>query len=145
MATQTLTYAATLDIVTCWCGIKHAIPSDLHRQARSDPKFSVHCPLGHEWVHRKSDATKEREKREQVERQLANERDTARRWRENAEAEKRQKAAYKGHLTRMRKRIGNGVCPVPGCKRSGFDRVLSHIASQHPDWLHDHPELTENT
>lgn len=142
---DTIIHTGRLVTTTCWCGIPHAIPEALYRAASEDPKQAVFCPLGHEWVRRKSASQIEREKREQLERRLADERDTSRRWRDRAEAEARSAAAYKGHLTRAKKRIANGVCPVPGCKRSGFERVLAHIASQHPDWLHQHPEITEGT
>jgi hypothetical protein len=31
--TQTLSYSGTLTVETCWCGCRHAIPSELSRQA----------------------------------------------------------------------------------------------------------------
>lgn len=144
MAT-TLTYTGRLTIVTCWCGIAHAIPDDLDSWADQSASNVVYCPLGHKWVRRETAVARERKEREQLQRRLDAERDTSRRWRDRAEAERRSAIAYKGHLTRIRRRIANGVCPVPGCKRSGFSRVLSHIASQHPDWLHDHPEITDGS
>lgn len=52
---------------------------------------------------------------------------------------RRQVAARKGQITKMRNRIANGVCPVPGCKRSGFDNVASHIATVHPNF-HAHQD-----
>ena len=53
-------------------------------------------------------------------------------------AAERSARAYRGHLTRMRNRIAAGVCPVPGCRRTGLTQTLRHIASQHPEWLAEH-------
>lgn len=138
----TLTHSTRLVIETCWCGIGHAIPADLARMA-AENGTAVYCPLGHRWVVKQTEAARLREEKQLLERRLSAERDTSRRLRENVDAERRRSAALKGHLTRAKKRIANGVCPVPGCKRSGFERVMAHIASQHPDWLHDHPEVAE--
>lgn len=132
----------TLTFTTCGvCQISHAIPTQMYNRCQSNADEYWYCPNGHYLHFAESDLDRERAARERAERRAADNADTARRWRENAEAEKRQKAAYKGHLTRAKNRIAQGVCPVPGCKRSGFEKVMSHIASEHPDWLHDHPEV----
>lgn len=44
---------------------------------------------------------------------------------------------YTGVLE-IKNRIAKGVCPVPGCRRSGFTKVMAHIASKHPDWAAEH-------
>lgn len=126
------------------CGIIWGCPEDYLDARRRDGQ-TFYCPNGHGRVFRETDLDRERKRTAQLERRLSAERDTAERYRDNWERERRSAIAYKGHLTRIRKRIANGVCPVPGCKRSGFTRVLSHIASQHPDWLHDHPEITDGS
>lgn len=139
------TYGQTVDlvVVSCpVCGIVHAIPEDFRDAIRKKGRPAhYYCPNGHDLGWSESDADRQRKRAEQLERRLRSTQDTADRWQRNAEAERRSAIAYKGHLTRVRKRIANGVCPVPGCKRSGFDRVMAHIASQHPDWLHQHPEV----
>ena len=41
----------------------------------------------------------------------------------------------KGHRTRLKRRLANGVCPVPGCKRSFSDHAMvRHLATVHPDF-----------
>jgi hypothetical protein len=35
---ETISYAGTLTVTSCWCGIHVAIPSDLYRQARENGK-----------------------------------------------------------------------------------------------------------
>lgn len=68
----------------------------------------------------------------------------AERERQRAAAEHRSNAALRGHLTRWRKRVANGVCPVAGCHRH-FPNVQAHVATQHVDWLAEHPEVFEAT
>lgn len=122
------------------CGIPYGMPDAFDTRRRNDGG-TFYCPNGHGEAYRETKEDRLRKRAEQLERRLRSTQDTADRWRANAEAERRSAIAYKGHLTRVRNRIAAGVCPVPGCKRSGFDRVMAHIASQHPDWLHEHPEV----
>lgn len=124
------------------CSIVYAIPEQLETRARERGE-SWCCPNGHSLHFIETEADKQRKRAEQAERRAAREKERGDRWAARAEADRRSAIAYKGHLTRIRNRITNGVCPVPGCKRSGFKQVMAHIASQHPDWLHEHgPDLT---
>lgn len=143
--TTTLTYTGTLVIETCWCGIVHAIPRDLLKHAKADSRNAVYCPLGHQWVIRRSEADRLRAELDQAQADARSQREAKHRAMALADAERRTAIAYKGHLTRIRKRITNGVCPVPGCKRAGFEQVMRHIATQHADWLAEHPEVHQGT
>lgn len=143
---NTLSYTGTLRITTCWCGIAMALPQDLYDYISRDRRRSGYCPLGHEWV--VGDAENDRLKREAKEAQEraalhARQAEFARTARDaawdQARAAERSAAAYKGHATRLRNRIANGVCPVAGCRRH-FDNVQAHIEGQHPDWAAEHPE-----
>ena len=136
--TQTLEYTGRLVITTCWCGLAQAIPSDLMRMAEQTGK-AVWCPLGHEWVVKETELDRTKKRLEAAERQVRiaqNQRDG---WRLEAEDAERSRRAYKGHLTRIRNKVANGVCPVAGCRRH-FDNVQAHIATQHPDWAVIDPE-----
>ncbi len=44
---------------------------------------------------------------------------------------KRSAQTYRGHLTRVRKRVGNGVCPC--CGRT-FKQFAEHMQSKHPEY-----------
>lgn len=120
----TITYTGRLVTVTCWCGIEHAIPEQLDRHA-AETGAAVHCPLGHPWVVGKSLKKLLAEERERTARAQRR----ARANRELLEAEERSHAATRGHLTRAKKRIGNGVCP---CCNRHFTNVERHMASKHP-------------
>lgn len=136
---NTLTHTQTLHILTCGvCEIPHAIPEHMYRD-RLDNGGNWYCPNGH---HLHFTTTE----KDRLERDLAQakraaqiartSRDAA--W-DQARAAERSARAYRGHLTRLRNKIANGVCPVAGCRRH-FDNVQAHISSQHPDWAAQHPE-----
>lgn len=141
--TRGVLISTRLDLVSedcCECGVTFAMPADMHWRLVNNPGSAFYCPNGHSQHYvGKSEAQKQQERAEQAEQRLkwAEARESAQR-RERQAAE-RSARAYKGHLTRMRNRIANGVCPVGGCRRN-FANVKAHITSQHPDWAHEHPE-----
>lgn len=129
---QTINFTGQLVVVTCWCGIAHAIPSDLNRWASQSDRNTVYCPLGHEWVVR--DSVENKLKRERDRSSYLQSRVDQEQARADHEASRA--AGYKGHLTRVKKRVGNGVCPC--CNRS-FVNLARHMAGQHPDYTDEEP------
>lgn len=135
---STLTYVGQLEVSTCWCGIPHAIPSDLMRRANQEG-ITVWCPLRHKWVVKKSEVEKQREQIDRLEQNLRYARASRAAAQDRARAAERSRAALRGHLTRAKNRIANGVCPVGNCRRH-FDNVQAHIATEHPTWSMVDPE-----
>lgn len=127
----TMTYSGRLTILTCWCGIQHAVPESLRDEqmrqhnARHRDVLGIYCPLGHSHVPAgESEAAK-------LTRQLAFERDqlaSARAERDQIEASRR---AIKGQVTKLRKRVTAGACPF-GCRRH-FADLERHVATKHSD------------
>ena len=127
---ETLTFVGELTVVTCWCGMRHAVPTELrdfqqrqHDNGRS--VTSIFCPIGHQHApagEGKAAKLERRLKREQDERARV----TAER--EQAEASAR---SYKGAATKARKRSAAALCPC--CNRS-FVQLRRHMASKHPDF-----------
>lgn len=139
---RNLVYPTTvrLEIQECpACGVVHGVPKFYADQMRANAD-DYFCPNGHKIGWHESDLDREKVARQRAERAAANAEEAARIQRRRAEHEERRARALKGHLTRMKNRIANGVCPVPGCKRSGFSNVMSHIAQKHPAWHHDHAD-----
>ena len=138
MSTETLTYAGTLVVTKCWCGIRQAIPSELMEMAENNATV-VYCPVGHQWTYREteSDRLKKQLAEEKRRREWAESSRTA--LRDQLHAAEKSRAALKGHLTRARNKIANGVCPVGNCRRH-FENVQAHIASEHPQWHVTDPE-----
>lgn len=138
------TYANDTSVTTriqaldcCNCGLTFGISDTFEAERRKD-KRTFYCPNGHpqgfygkNTIEQELDAARALAERESRRRRWAEE--SAQRSRETADTERRRAAAYKGHATRIRNRIKNGVCPVPGCKRH-FTNVRRHIATQHPDF-----------
>lgn len=121
MSTQTYVYSTTLTVISCHCGIPFAIPDDLYRSRRADGK-NFYCPQGHSASYRDSEnVTLKRELDRAVDRAAA-ERARA----DGAEASLR---ATKGHVTRLRKRVIEGECPLCGQHLRDLAR---HVARVHP-------------
>lgn len=139
---DTMLMQGELIVVSCWCGIKHAIPRALYDHAKEDSDNHVWCPLGHKFVYRESDAEKVRKELAVAERKLANALSREAQQQERAKAAERTAIALRGHLTRYRKRVAIGMCPVPACKRH-FPNVQSHVKTCHANWLAEHPEVFE--
>lgn len=134
---NTLQYTGTLVITKCWCGIALGIPSDLYRWANASSRHVVYCPLGHEFLYTENETDKANARAAEAERRLQLSRASVQAARDQAAAAERSARALRGHITRLRNRIANGVCPVKDCHRP-FTNVREHITSQHPDWAHEH-------
>lgn len=107
------------------CGVEHGLTKAFTDARRSDHK-TFYCP----WCQTslvfngESDEERFRRERDEAQRRLQATRDLL-------THEERSHAATKGHLTRTKKRIKNGVCP---CCNRHFSNVEAHMASQHPDF-----------
>lgn len=130
---DTLSYRGTLEVTSCWCGIRLAIPASLNRQLEQNGHV-VFCPLGHEFTVTETELDRERKR-------VADLASTLERARQQATAERdlrrdteRRLAAQKGATTRAKKRAAAAVCPVEGCGRS-FVQLRRHMQSKHPDYV----------
>lgn len=122
----------------CECGLVFGVATDFDTRRRADQK-GFYCPAGHFQSYcGPTEAQQQRERAEAAERRAEMAEATARRQRERAEALDRSRSAYKGQLTKIRNRIAAGVCPVPGCKRTGLTQTMRHIATKHPHWHDEH-------
>ncbi len=130
--------------VTRTCGVLFGLESNYRAQKLKDGT-PFHCPNGHsQWYTRKQNRESELEAQlANTARQLEWSRDEVRSQRGRLELEKRRTAAYKGQLTRLRRRVANGVCVVAGCKRSfdGRDPAVRHLHTEHHAWVEDHAKL----
>jgi hypothetical protein len=136
----TMEFTDTLVVVTCWCGINHAVPENLRnfqlRQHRNGQTVqSIYCPLGHTHAPAgKGEAEKLREKLEREQQLAAEARRRAQAERDLREDTERRLAAQKGATTRARKRAAAAVCPC--CNRT-FQQLARHLVTKHPDYVPD--------
>jgi chromosome segregation ATPase len=73
----------------------------------------------------------ERLARQRAEQRIAYKDDQVREARERAEKERHRANGYKGHATKMTKRVKAGVCPC--CNRT-FKQLAAHMANKHPQF-----------
>ena len=107
----------------CVCGIEVVMPVHYERIRRLDHKFWF-CLNGHE-QHFIGESEVERANRLRREAENRSERHRVRR-----ESAEKSASAYKGHLTRIKRRVGKGVCLY--CKRT-FKNLADHMETKHPD------------
>lgn len=138
MSTFTQLVSQTFHVVSCYfCGSNFGISNALYHRAATRAEGVVYCPsCGKSFCWGESD---EKKKIRQLERELqtANARaETQKRAAENArderDAKDRQLTATKGVVTRIKNRVGKGVCPC--CNRT-FQNLLDHMKTQHPDFI----------
>lgn len=109
------------------CGHTFALRAADERQLRESHR-TFYCPICGAKLHWPQ--LSDKEKLERQVKLLTQERDRAR---GRAKHERASKNAVKGHLTRTKNRVANGVCPC--CNRT-FKDLARHMAGQHPDYAH---------
>lgn len=129
----TLTEFVTLQATRCWCGVAFAVESNFLKQTR-DRSGEIYCPLGHRGTY------SGQHENERLRTQLANAEAEKVRLRERVleEEHRRQKAerstrAMRGQVTKAKKRVAAGVCPVANCRRH-FTNLERHMGTKHPDF-----------
>lgn len=125
--TEVATTLGTLSVYNCaTCGIAYGIPTGYDDKRREDGK-AFYCPNGHTLVYGDSTTDQLKAERERTARL------TARIDQERAEREhaQRRAAAARGQVTKIRNRVGRGVCPC--CNRS-FADLAAHMQTKHPDF-----------
>ena len=136
---QNIWYTTTLETTSCGvCGVPFAMPEDLLRRAREDSDVWFWCPVGHKLHYSEDEAARLRAQLTSARAQLDRARADARFQRGQRQQAERSAAAFKGQATRLRKRIGHGVCPC--CHRT-FRQVTDHMNRMHPGWAD--AEVTE--
>jgi hypothetical protein len=117
----------------CRCKCEVWIPTTLYTAARHSPDIWFYCSYGHKqhYSEGESEATKLRRERDRLAQQIAEKNDEITRQRELREGTERQLSATRGVVTRIKNRVGHGVCPC--CNRT-FGDLARHMASKHADY-----------
>ena len=119
----------------CNCGCLFGMTEE-HNQRCRDGGSWFYCPNGHSQSYTDTTVARLEKERDRAREQ----RDTNERWYHNEiddhNITKNQRNAYKGKVTEIKRRVGNGVCPC--CSRT-FQDLARHMESQHPDYK-DVPE-----
>lgn len=106
------------------CGVEFGILKVLYESLQENGGF-YHCSNGHGWGW-KDDASA-RAQKERDQQRLAQK---VAQLNDEVAAKERELSAAKGRMTKLRKRVGNGVCPC--CTRS-FTNLARHMKTKHPE------------
>lgn len=113
----------------CKCDVW--IPDALYEAAKASEKVSFHCAYGHSLVFPKgeSETDKLRRERDRLAQRVAEKDDEIARQRKLREGTEKRLSATRGVITRIKNRVGHGVCPC--CNRT-FGDLSRHMATKHP-------------
>jgi hypothetical protein len=109
------------------------IPAALYTAARRSSGIAVFCPYGHSlhYPEGENEETTLRRERDQLRQRIAQRDDEIRHQKERAETAERSAVAYKGQVTKIKRRTLAGVCPC--CTRT-FQNLARHVATKHPGY-----------
>lgn len=129
MTQITLTKTISLLVEECIdCGVPFAMTEELIASLRYTGK-TFYCPNGHPMIYGGE--------KKRLERRIK-ELETDREWyRDEVERQKRTLAAARGQLTKIKKRVANGVCP---CCHRQFVNMARHMKMKHPDYSTENSE-----
>jgi hypothetical protein len=112
------------------CGCLFGLSRFLYDKRRED-KDTFYCSNGHPRAYAENEADRLRRERDRLQQRLAEKDDAIKYQRELREATERQLSATRGVVTRIKNRVGHGVCPC--CNRT-FENLSRHMASEHPTY-----------
>lgn len=136
---KTIELAIALHVLECCaCGITFAYAEAYDRELRESHR-TFYCPNGHPQSYKaKTEAeklrdqlTKERQQLDQVKADREWYRERLDETRKSEAAVTRRLTAHKGIVTKLRNRVGKGVCP---CCHQKFKDLRDHMKAEHPDW-----------
>lgn len=110
------------------------IPQALHEAAMAGRgTIEFYCAYGHGQVYAvgETEADKLRRERDRLAQQIAQRDDEIAHQLKLREAAERSVSAMRGQVTRIKNRVGNGVCPC--CNRS-FSDLTRHMHTKHPEY-----------
>jgi hypothetical protein len=137
MATVTLERKVEMTVKECGtCGIPYAVPDYFEAQRRKD-HLTFYCPNGHAryYTEQPDENAAELKKKLDLEKRLREAAEADARYARNRQsAAENSLRATKGVVTKLKRRVGNGVCPC--CGRT-FSQLARHMANKHPDFAEE--------
>lgn len=126
-----VTHTTTFVVLECWaCGMQFAITHALDFVLRRKGDTFC-CPKGCRLFFGESEVERVRKVLAKTQAELDQEKACSQSLRLGWERTDREKAAVRGHLTRLKRRIANGVCP---CCQRAFRQLSRHMKTQHPEY-----------
>lgn len=107
----------------CNCGVVFAMTLDKYNGLKSNGG-SFYCVNGHGQHYTRT-------KVQELEQELASIKSRKEWYQAQFNRSEKQRSALKGQITKIKNRVGNGVCPC--CNRS-FQNLSMHMKHKHPDF-----------
>lgn len=128
----TIALETTLYVQECIaCGITFAFGKSYDARLRETHE-NFYCPNGHRQAYLgKTEAEKLREQLKREEERRERLESTVEFWKGRERMAERRVRAHKGIVTKLKKRVANGVCP---CCHAKFKNLRDHMKAEHPDW-----------
>lgn len=130
-----ITIWVELQSVTCYsCGVAFGMSKGFYADRLRDQR-NFFCPNGHgQHFIGKTEADRLREQLAAKEAEIIREREATARARDDALRQDRRRRYVKGQLTKAKKHVAAGVCPVGECHRH-FANLGRHMTTKHPDYV----------
>ena len=112
------------------CGVSVWLPANMLRQRR-EKGGTFFCPNGHSLAYTETEVKKLRAELELKQKQLDSRQKSLEWERQRTKTAEKSRDAYKGKVTEIKNRVGNGVCP---CCRRSFQNLRRHMSCKHPDF-----------
>lgn len=119
-----------VSVECCRCGEVFGIDGATHAVLKRSSK-GFNCPFGHP-LHYPQGKSKEEKLQEELDRERRRRQSAEQNvayYADEAKRERHRANGYKGHATRISRRVKHGVCPC--CNRT-FQDLARHMASKHP-------------
>lgn len=129
--TLTMVSIAQVEVDCPTCGFTWWVAETFRDRRRGDGR-TFYCPSGgHTLSYRETEVDRLNKQLAMAQGRLSQAEGTITHLRDQYDSAQRSRAALKGQVTQMRKRVGNGVCPC--CSRT-FKDLARHMSGQHPDF-----------
>lgn len=127
-------YISLAETDCCHCGTTWAMDRDIlvKRKNSGESMWCPVCGTAQRWS--KTEADILREKLRAQEAIARDEKENARRARQDAEHFEKSRNAYKGQVTRLKNRASAGVCP---CCNRHFEALERHMKTKHPEFTQE--------
>lgn len=125
----------------CKCPIY--LPVELYKAALASQSINFYCPYGHQqhFIEGETEETKLRRERDRLKQQIAQRDDEIKEKDERIAARDRSLTVTRGHITRIKNRVGAGVCP---CCTRNFSNLKQHMENKHPGYRKDDSHAKQN-
>lgn len=123
------------------CAVVYFFPEGWCEKSREEGR-SWKCPNGHGQWYGESETDKIRRERDLLKQRIAQRDDLIAENNKRIAEGERKLSATKGVVTRIKNRVGRGVCPC--CNRT-FENLHRHMSGQHPTYVSEAAEMSHLT